>query len=209
MSRGFVVAGTDTGIGKTVFSAALVAALDGIYWKPIQAGLDGETDTQTVARLSKLAPDRIAPTVYALGMAASPHIAARHEAIEIRQGALALPVVDRPLVVEGAGGLLVPLSPHLMQIDLIAGWSLPVILCARTALGTINHTLLSLEAMRCRSMPVHGVAFAGAPEPEVEETIVALGGVRRLGRLPPLAPLTTATLAAAFAAAFDIGDFTS
>ncbi len=205
--KGYIVTGTDTDVGKTVFAAALVAALDGAYWKPIQAGLDGETDAATVRRLSGIAGDRILPGVHALRMAASPHIAAWHENVDIRQRDLGLPNVLHPLVVEGAGGVIVPLSPRLLQIDLFAHWGLPVILCARTSLGTINHTLLSLEALRRRRVPVHGVACIGASEPEVEETIVTLGHVRRLGRLPRLDPLDPDTLAAAFASAFDLRDF--
>lgn len=200
----FIVAGTDTGIGKTVFSAALVAAIDGAYWKPVQAGLDGETDAQAVLRLSKLTADRILPSAYELRRPASPHLASADEGIDIRQRKLGLPDPGRPLVVETAGGLMVPLSPRLLQIDLVGHWGKPVILCARTALGTINHTLLSLEALRRRRVHVLGIAFIGAPEPEVESTIVVMGRVRRLGRLPLLETLTPQTLRAAFADEFDV-----
>ena len=205
----FVVAGTDTGVGKTVLCAALVVALDGIYWKPVQAGTAGGTDTETVARLSGLPPDRLLPEAYRLAMPASPHLAAARERIEIRQHELALPSVRRPLVIEGAGGLMVPLSMQLLQIDLYAAWGVPVILCARTRLGTINHTLLSIEALRRRRVPIHGLAFVGAKAEKVEETIVSLAGVRRLGRLPRLKQLDRASLAAAFAQGFDLRDLVS
>jgi dethiobiotin synthetase len=203
----FVVTGTDTAIGKTVFSAALAGALDGAYWKPIQAGHDGETDAQTVARLAVLASDRILPSVYQLARAASPHLAAGDEGIDIRQRMLGLPTTSRPLVIEGAGGLMVPLSPRLLQIDLFGFWGQPLILCARTSLGTINHTLLSLEALRRRRVPVLGVAFIGAADPEVESTICVMGHVRRLGRLPVIDKLSPAKLKAAFAAEFDLESF--
>lgn len=203
----FVIAGTDTDVGKTVFAAALTGALGGIYWKPIQAGLTGETDAQTVRRLAGLHEWQVVSSAFALRASASPHIAAGREGLDIRQRALALPQVDRPLIVETAGGVMVPLSPRLMQVDVISYWQLPVVLCARTALGTINHTLLSLEALRRRRVPVHGVAFIGEEEPEVEATIVDLGRVRRLGRLPWLSPLDAATLKNAFAAGFDIEVF--
>lgn len=110
-------------------------------------------------------------------------------------------------MIEGAGGLLVPFSRDLLQIDQFAFWGLPVILCARTELGTINHSLLSLEALAARRMCVHGVAFIGAASPEVENTIAAFGGVRRLGRLPVVEPLNAAGLAEAFRANFDMRDF--
>jgi dethiobiotin synthetase len=207
MSAGFIVTGTDTGIGKTVFSAALVSALDGYYWKPIQAGLEGETDSDAVRRLSRLPHERILPEAYRLRMPASPHIAAAREGIALEASYLTLPVCAGPLVIEGAGGLLVPLSDDLLQIDLFAAWELPVILCARTALGTINHTLLSLEALDKRQIRVHGIAFIGSAAEEVESTIVAFGCAPRLGRLPFIDALDATHLAAAFRANFDLSAF--
>jgi dethiobiotin synthetase len=207
MSAGFIVTGTDTGIGKTVFSAALVRALDGYYWKPIQAGLEGETDSDAVRRLSKLPRERILPEAYRLRLPASPHLAAAREGIAIEARYLTPPVCAGPLVIEGAGGLLVPLSDELLQIDQFACWGLPVILCARTTLGTINHTLLSLEALAARRMRVHGIAFIGDAAEEVENTIVAFGRARRLGRLPHIEHLDQSRLAAAFRAGFDLAAF--
>ena len=207
MSAGFIVTGTDTGIGKTVFSAALVRALDGYYWKPIQAGLEGETDSDAVRRLSKLPRERILPEAYRLRLPASPHIAAARQGISIEARSLTVPVCAGPLVIEGAGGLLVPLSDELLQIDQFAAWGLPVILCARTALGTINHALLSLEALARRRMRVHGIAFIGDAAEEVENTIVAFGGAPRLGRLPLVEHLDQSRLAAAFRAGFDLTAF--
>jgi dethiobiotin synthetase len=207
MSRGFVIAGTDTGIGKTVFAAGLVAAIGGTYWKPIQAGLDCATDSETVARLAQLPADRVVPEAYRLRIPASPHVAAAVEGIDVDRARLALPAASRPLIVELAGGLMVPLTDDLLQIDLLPGWGLPVVLVAPLRLGTINHSLLSLIALRARTIPIAGVAFVGAAKPEVEATIVRLGETRRLGRLPPLDPLTPATLAATFAHAFDVEDF--
>jgi len=207
MSAGFIVTGTDTGIGKTVFSAALVKALDGYYWKPIQAGLEGETDSDAVRRLSKLPHERILPEAYRLRLPASPHLAAARERVAIEAQCLTLPVCAGPLVIEGAGGLLVPLSDELLQIDQFASWGLPVILCARTALGTINHALLSLEALAARQMRVHGIAFIGDAAEEVENAIVAFGGAPRLGRLPLVEHLDQWRLAAAFRAGFDLTAF--
>ena len=198
MSRGFIVTGTDTGIGKTVFSAALAGALSGYYWKPMQSGLEDETDSDAVRRLSGLPAGRVLPEAYRLNLPASPHISAARDGVAIDAKRLSPPACEGPLVIEGAGGLFVPFSLDLLQIDLFASWRLPVILCARTELGAINHTLLSLEAMRSRSMPVLGVAFIGPAAEETESAIVKFGGARRLGRLPFLDPLDAATLARAF-----------
>lgn len=192
MRQPLIVTGTDTGIGKTVFAAGLTGALAATYWKPVQAGLTEETDSMAVARLSGRPTLREA---YRLRMPASPHLAAEAEQAEIDPRRLTLPAVEGPLVVEGAGGLMVPLNRNTLFLDVFAGWGAPVILCARTQLGTINHTLLSLSALRQAGCPVVGVAFIGAPEPGVEQSICDFGRCRHLGRLPVIDPLTPETLA--------------
>jgi dethiobiotin synthetase len=197
-----VVSGTDTGIGKTVLAGAIAQATGAVYWKPIQAGLDEETDSERVAALGV----RTLPEAYRLTTPCSPHWAADIDGLTIDDGALALPEED-PLVVEGAGGVLVPIREDLLFADLFARWGLPVVLAARTALGTINHTLLSIEALRSRGVAFLGVAFVGEAIENTEATIARIGRVRRLGRLPILPQVTAATLRAAFAAAFDPGDF--
>lgn len=201
-----VVTGTDTGIGKTVFAAGLAAALGAHYWKPIQAGVEPDGDKEEVARLSGLPASHILPEAYRLNTPASPHLAARIDGVEISLDRLALPQVDGPLVIEGAGGLLVPVNEQLLMADLFANWGQPVILCARTALGTINHSLLSIEALRARNVPIAGIAFIGEPHEENERIIPQLGNVRSLGRLPLLDPLNPATLAAAFASHIQLSD---
>jgi dethiobiotin synthetase len=205
----FVVTGTGTGVGKTVFSAALAGALEASYWKPVQSGLEGETDSEVVRRLSGLPEERIIPEAYRLSLPASPHIAAAREGIQIEASRLTIPESTGPLVIEGAGGLMVPLSGDLLQIDLFASWGLPVILCALTSLGTINHTLLSIEAIARRSMKLHGIVFTGDTNAEVESTILKLGKTRRLGGLPALDPLNASRLAEAFRANFRLSDFVS
>lgn len=207
MKRGFVVTGTDTGVGKTVFAAALAGALDAHYWKPVQAGLDEPSDTHRVAELSGLLADRIVPEAYRLLTPCSPHRAAAIDGVTIDPARLALPDVPGPLVVEGAGGVAVPLSPDRLFMDQFAHWQVPVILVARTALGTINHSLLTIEALRAREIPIHGIAFVGDEQADSEETIARMGGVLRLGRLPHFASLNAATLQAAFAANFSLQDF--
>ena len=202
----FVVTGTDTDIGKTVFAAGLAGALGGYYWKPIQAGIDPQGDRETVATLSSLPAEHILPEAYRLATPASPHLAARIDGVEITLDRLALPQTDGPLVVEGAGGLMVPISERHLMIDLFAHWGKPVILCARTALGTINHSLLSIEALKARRVPIAGIAFIGDRHEENERIIPQLAGVRSLGRLPMLDPLTPSALASAFAQGIDLSE---
>ena len=209
MNSAIVVTGTDTDVGKTVFCAGLTRLLDGVYWKPVQAGLAGETDAEAVRRLAELPADRVLPEAWRLHTPASPHLAAEIDGVEIDPDTLALPASDRTLVVEGAGGLLVPLTRRTLLIEVIARWGAPVVLCARTRLGTINHTLLSVEALRRRAIPLLGVAFVGDAHPENERIIGSLGKVLVLGRLPHLDPLTPPALAAAFARAFDRESFSS
>jgi dethiobiotin synthetase len=207
MSNRLVVVGTDTGVGKTTFAAALAGALDGIYWKPVQAGDLDQTDTDVVLRLSGLPPKQILPEIYRLKTPASPHLAAEIDGITIDPEMLVLPDTDRPLIVEGAGGLLVPLTRDVTYIDVIARWNIPVVLCARTTLGTINHSLLSIEALRNRNVALLGIAFIGDENLESERIIIDLSGVKRLGRLPHVAPLTRFALQDAFVSHFRIGDF--
>ena len=176
-----IVTGTDTGIGKTIFAAGLTQALGATYWKPIQAGLSDETDSEVVARLSG---QPVLPETYRLKMPASPHLSAEAEGITIDPKRLRIPNVSSPLVIEGAGGLMVPINRETLFLDIFADWQAPIILCARTQLGTINHTLLSLRTLQHAGCPVIGIAFIGDAEPEVEQTICDFGKTRRLGRLP-------------------------
>ncbi len=196
---GFIVTGTDTDVSKTVFAAALVGHLEGWYWKPVQAGLDGSTDRERVAALSGLPQERVLPEAWRLTTPCSPHRAAEIDGVTIDPDKLALPS-QRPLVVEGAGGALVPLSREVLFADLFASWGLPAIIVARTSLGTINHSLLTIEALRARGVPIHGVAFIGDPVEDSEATICRIGHVRRLGRLPWLDPLDATSLRSAFEA---------
>lgn len=194
----FVVTGTDTGIGKTYFASELVRALDGFYWKPIQAGLDEASDSETVAARSGLPADRILPEAYRLNTPCSPHRAAEIDGVSIDTDRLVPPVTAGPLVIEGAGGALVPVTRQLLYADLFARWKLPVIIVARTALGTINHSLMTIEVLRARGIEPYGIAFSGDANADSEATIAAIGRVRRLGRLD---------IGARFEDGFDIGDF--
>ncbi|ARP67162.1 MULTISPECIES: dethiobiotin synthase [Mesorhizobium] len=204
MSKRIVVTGTDTGIGKTVFAAGLAGLLDGFYWKPVQSGLEGETDSEVVERLAGLPSGRVLPEAHRLRSPLSPHRSAEIDGVSIEPADLSFPVLPTPLVIEGAGGLMVPINRQTRFIDIFAEWRLPVILCARTELGTINHSLLSIEALRARSIPLIGVVFIGEEAADTQKTITELGAVRQLGRLPHLAPLTSETLRKAMFASFDL-----
>jgi len=206
--RTLIVTGTDTGIGKTVFAAALAGALGAHYWKPVQAGIEEEgPDAQRVSFLGRLPEGKVLAEAYSLTTPCSPHLAAEIDGVTIDTARLALPDIDGPLVVEGAGGALVPISRTETYADQFARWGAPVVLVARTTLGTINHSLLSIEALRARGVGVLGVAFVGGPVEDSEATICAMGNVKRLGRLPRLDPLTPEMLAAAFTANFRLEDF--
>lgn len=209
MSRQFVITGTDTDIGKSVFAAALTAALGASYWKPVQAGLAEGTDSETVARIGGVDPVRILPERYRLTIPASPHYSAEQEGLVIGLDDLDIPQIDGPLVIEGAGGALVPVNPELLFADLFAHWGLPVIIVASTRLGTINHSLLTIEALRARNVPVHGIAFIGDENIDSEQTICRIGAVSHLGRLPMLDTLTPDALRDAFDTHFNLADFGS
>ncbi|MEO9599140.1 dethiobiotin synthase [Parasphingorhabdus sp.] len=207
MNQKFVITGTDTDIGKTIFAAALTAALEASYWKPVQAGIADGTDSETVARIGGVDPSRILPDRYRLEIPASPHYSAAQEGVTIRLEDLDIPQVDGPLIIEGAGGALVPVNPELLFADLFAHWSLPVIIVASTSLGTINHSLLTIEALRCRNVPIHGIAFIGDENVDSEQTICRIGAVPHLGRLPIIDDLAPEPLRDAFNAHFNRADF--
>lgn len=204
---GFVITGTDTGVGKTIFAAALTGALRAHYWKPVQAGLDDGADRDHVANLSGVDAAHILPEAYRFTTPCSPHRAAEIDGVTVDLARLALPEI-RPLIVEGAGGALVPVTRQTTYADIFSWWNLPVIVVARTALGTINHSLLTFEALRARGVSIHGVGFVGNANEDSEATICAIGKVKRLGRLPLLDRLTPQILAVAFAQNFQIADFT-
>jgi dethiobiotin synthetase len=201
MTNPVIITGTDTGIGKTIFAAGLTAALKARYWKPVQSGLEEETDSRIVARLTGRPT---LPEAYRLRLPASPHLSAEAEGTSIDPARLTLPAGDGPLVIEGAGGLMVPLNRQMLFLDLFALWQAPILLCARTALGTINHSLLSLAALRQSGCPILGITFIGTPNPAVEQTICDFGQVAHLGTIPILPDLTPAALAAAFAQNIDL-----
>lgn len=206
-----IITGTDTDIGKTIFASALVGALNAHYWKPVQSGIDPttETDSATVARLSGVAASHILPEAYRPTTPCSPHLSAEIDGVTIDPARLAAPLIDGPLIIEAAGGVMVPLTRDTLYADQFVTWGFPVILIARTSLGTINHSLLSIEALKRRGIAIHGVAFVGNANEDNEALITSFAKVKRLGRLPMVAPLNRTTLAAAFHAHFNVEDFTA
>ena len=151
--------------------------------------------------------ERILPEAYRLRTPASPHLAAEIDGVTIDADALEPPETDGPLIIEGAGGLLVPLTRETLNIDVFARWGFPIVLVSRTALGTINHTLLSLQALRAHKIPVLGVAFVGEEKLDSVRAIATFSGAKVLGRLPTLDPLTPETLAKAFEVGFRREEF--
>ena len=192
---GYFITGTDTGVGKTVAAAWLMLALDADYWKPVQAGLAGETDSEAVRRMTGFGDERFHEPPYRLRAPLSPHEAAKREGIAIDLKTIRMPATPRPLIVEGAGGVLVPLNARANMADLMAELGLPVILVARSALGTINHTLLSLEALRRRRIPV-AVIMNGPRDVSNCDAISAFGNVPVIGELPVLDTIDKGALAA-------------
>jgi dethiobiotin synthase len=201
MLRGVFVTGTGTGVGKTVVSAALLhryGAPSLRYWKPVQTGTLQDDDTSSVMALSGCGPSGVLDAGVRLPQPVSPHLAARLEGQVIRVPELVERITresDAVWVVEGAGGVLVPLDDDTTIAVLMQALALPVIVVARSDLGTINHTLLTLEALRTRALRVAGVVMVGAPHPENRAAIEHHGKVAVLGELPPIDPLTADDLA--------------
>ncbi|MEM7193190.1 MAG: dethiobiotin synthase [Pseudomonadota bacterium] len=183
---GFFVTGTDTDVGKTLVSAWLLTHLDGAYWKPVQAGTEPTTDSATVQQLTKLPMGHVLPEAYLLPDAMAPHEAARRAGITLDMAKLTLPPHDGLIIAEGAGGLMVPISESAYMIDLADQLELPIILVARSTLGTINHTLLSIEAIRRRGLPLAGVVISGPETPHNRAAIERYGQVEVIAEIPYL-----------------------
>jgi dethiobiotin synthetase len=199
MLNGFFITGTDTDVGKTLASSIITAVTDGYYWKPIQSGLaDAPADAKTVQQLTGLSAERIYPSIYNLAASLSPDQAAAEEniCIDLKH---CLPHKfhsdqSRPLIIEGAGGVMVPLNEHLTMLDLMQQINLPIIVVARGGLGTLNHTLLTLNVLRQNNLCVHGVIFSGVLNPANQKTIERLGRVKTIWHIPYFANLTQETI---------------
>jgi dethiobiotin synthetase len=186
----FFVTGIGTDVGKTIAAAVLVEALEADYWKPVQAGSLDHTDADTVKSLVSNQKTVFHPEAYRLQLPASPHAAAAAEGIIIDPARILIPDTANHLVIEGAGGIMVPLNPSFLVLDLLVAWQMETVLVSRNYLGSINHTLLTVEALQRRQVPIAGIIFNGDPNPATEEVILSLTRLRRLPSLQQEQTLT-------------------
>lgn len=204
MRESLFVTGTDTNVGKTLLSALLVAALDALYWKPIQTGANEGTDRHTVMKLAGIPEAQTIPESYCFDPPVSPHLAAEAAGVRIDLSRIQPPQnAAGPIVAEGAGGILVPINDSEWMLDLARHLGFPVLIAARAGLGTINHTLLTVRALRCAKMPVKGVVMIGHRNQDNERSIERFGAIPVIGRIPWLDTINRETLLAVFRANFD------
>lgn len=184
MSR-IMVAGIGTDVGKTVVSAILTTLVNGDYWKPIQSGGEETSDTANMKRWIDTSVHKVHSPAYSLKAPLSPHHAARLENTEIQLDAIAVPETDRPLIIEGVGGVLVPLTTKVSTMDLFGSWDCKWVIVSRHYLGSINHTLLTIELLKKLGIQVIGIIFNGEINPDSESAILEISQIPFLGRLLP------------------------
>ena len=177
----FIICGTDTDVGKTLISSFFVRGLKSFYWKPIQSGIETETDSQSILRLSGIKKEKILKEAYIFEKPVSPHWAAEIDGKKIDISLLNLPKIDGSIVIETAGGLMVPITRNFLQIDQIRKWNLPVIIVCRSSLGTLNHTLLTIEALKKRNIKILGLIINGEKHLDNPKTL------REFSKLPIIA----------------------
>ena len=185
MKRLFVT-GIGTDVGKTVISAILTQKLQADYWKPIQAGELDNTDSLKVSQWVENSTSVIHPEAYRLTQPMSPHAAAERDDVNIEMGNIIIPKTTRNLIIEGAGGLMVPLNQHDFVIDLISHLQADAVLVSRHYLGSINHTILSIKALRSRNIAIAGIIFNGDENRDTESIIESVCAVPILGRIPKI-----------------------
>jgi dethiobiotin synthetase len=191
MSR-IIVSGIGTGVGKTIASAVLTKLLHGDYWKPVECGMD--RDSEIMHRLIDSNLHIIHPSAYCLKAPLSPHHAARLENVILNPSEISIPHTERPLIIEMAGGILTPLTQNILNIDAFQMWKGDWILVSQHYLGSINHTLLTIEALKKRSISLLGIIFNGIPDQDSEEVILQISKLSFLGRLLPMKTLTQTTI---------------
>jgi len=179
----YLVTGIGTDVGKTVVSAIIAQALEADYWKPIQSGELNNSDSQKINRLTNDLV-QVLPERYRLNEPLSPHASAAIDGVQLHLSELTLPETDRNLLVEGAGGLMVPINDTHLLIDAFKRWNLPVIIVSRHYVGSINHTLLTIEALQNRGIAIKGLVFVGDANKATESFILNYTKVPFLMRVP-------------------------
>ena len=194
--KSFFITGTDTGVGKTLISAILMMGLSATYWKPIQSGTEESTDTDWLRQAAGLPDTYFIPEAYRLSKPLSPHAAALIDGVRIELSTFSLPQAAKfsHLIVEGAGGVMVPINERQYMVDLMKKLNIPVLLVARTGLGTINHTLLSLQCLRQNDLDVMGVVMNGPKNKSNCEAIEFYGGIKVVAQIDILSEITHQTL---------------
>ena len=180
----FVICGTDTDIGKTLISSFFVRGLNSFYWKPIQSGIGSESDSQAVRRLAQVNKAKIINEAYIFREPISPHWAAEIDQKVINFQLLNLPNVEGSLIIETAGGLMVPITRNYLQIDQIKQWDIPVILVCKSGLGTLNHTLLSVEALKKRNIKIIGLVINGEKHLDNPNTLAKFSNLPIIAEFP-------------------------
>ena len=182
----FIICGTDTDVGKTLISSFFVRGLQSFYWKPIQSGIEAETDSQSIFRLSGVKKEKILKEAYIFNKPVSPHWAAEIDGKKIAMNLLDLPPIDGSLVIETAGGIMVPITRNYLQIEQIKKWDLPVIIVCRSSLGTLNHTLLTIEALKKRNIKILGLIINGEKHLDNPKTLQEFSNLPIIAEFPRL-----------------------
>lgn len=208
MSEDLFVTGTDTGVGKTLLSAVLVAALGRDYWKPIQTGAEEGTDRENVLRWAEVNAGRAYPESYIFSPPVSPHLAAEWQQTSIELLKIRRPASAKALIIEGAGGILVPINEGESMLDLARHLRAPIVIASRTALGTINHSLLTIAAIRSANLDLRGVVMSGKENADNRRAIERYGNVPVIGWIPWLDRIDAKSLQAVFHQHFDTRAFT-
>lgn len=194
MSESYFITGIGTEIGKTIASAVITEKLRADYWKPIQSGDLAQSDSLKVKSLLSNSVSSIHPEQYRLNHPLSPHLSAKLDGITIDLDAFKLPNTSNSLIVEGAGGLMVPLNDEYLVLDLIKKLNIPVILISKHYLGSINHTLLTINTLKQHQIPIKGIIFNGEANNESERYILNYGKIESLGSIPDLKILNRAEI---------------
>jgi dethiobiotin synthetase len=207
MKQDLFITGTDTGVGKTVLSALLVASLNRRYWKPIQTGAVEGTDRESVMKLAGVPKERTHPEVFLFDLPLSPHLAAAQQGMRIDVEAIQRPGDPEAIIIEGAGGVLVPVNEQTLMVDLMRHLDARIIIATRTTLGTINHSLLTIAAIRNARLELGGVVMVGHENMDNRRSIERYGDVAVIGTIPWLDSIDAETLRRLFRRHFDHSAF--